>query len=148
MNLFMICSGCTWDHNFKIQFHPSTEEHSLLVEYLNIFKNTQDILLEYNHLLNFREKLNGEQKMIEEFIQNELYGFIEINSSIYAFIGGSMDFTVRVLFDLEKKTTWIQPIYGNLAWTQLELTDLIRLLEAVIQIFEAINFPQRHLTTK
>lgn len=141
MNLFNVCSGFKWDSDSHFQFYSSSEEYSLLVEYLNIFKDSQDLSLEYCRLLSFKNILKETSDAVEQFVMNELFGFIEIDSSIYAFIGGSMDFTVRLLFDLDHKVTWIQPIYGGITWFKIELDELMNILSSTIQMFKIIGFP-------
>lgn len=133
-----IAKEISWDNEGRIFLVPKSLEYQLLTDYLNDI-NRSDIEHEILQLTSFEEiRILSNKKLIENYIVNHLYGFNEYSDGFYCKIGGFDDFSIMVLYDLEKDKTFLRHNYGQ-EKIIFSINTLIYLLEKISLLNESIT---------
>lgn len=119
----------------RINFTGSEKKFEIIVEYINDFFSIDDLEKEID-VLQRLQSLQTEE--LYSFIMTELYGFMEFNRSSVALVGGSFDFSCRLLYKLDTKECIIQPIYSREDVFYIKGEFLIRILKDILCIYKLL----------
>lgn len=134
LSIFDIATSISWTEDKRIYLKHKENIYDLLCEYLSGF-NITDLTSEIESLKKTQQVLNSNNKeLIEKYFIDDLYGFEDDGSQAY--VGGAMDFSVKLLYDFNQYSTLLKHVYGTPnEQYQIDIGVAIKLLQDLQGIF-------------